>query len=62
MKDDSVMIDGKSFLDQAVKSDMRTYDKIQKIETGQADDYTTGCLLDFNYFNKHYKMIAIDLS
>ena len=30
--------------------------------TGQGDDYTTDCLLDYNYFNKHYKMIAIDLS
>ena len=26
------------------------------------DDYTTGCLLDNNFFNKHYKMIAINLS
>ena len=30
--------------------------------TGQGDDYTTGCLLGQNYFNNHYKMIAIDLS
>ena len=30
---------------------MRTYDNIQKIATGQGDDYTTGCLLDYNYFN-----------
>ena len=29
---------------------------------GQRDDYTTGCLLDYNYFKKYYKMIAIDLS
>ena len=41
---------------------MRTYDNIQKIATGQGDDYTTGCLLDYNYFNKHFKMIATDLS
>ena len=30
--------------------------------TGQKDDYTNSCLLDYNYFNKYYKMIAIDLS
>ena len=36
----------KNFFDQPVKSDMRTYDNIQKIATGQGDDYTTGCLLD----------------
>ena len=34
----------------------------KKIATGQKNDYTTGCLLDYNYFNNHYKMIAITLS
>ena len=56
------MIDGKNFFDQPVKSDMRTYDKIQKVATVQGDDYTTGCLLDYNYFNNYDKMMAIDLS
>ena len=56
------MIDGKSFFYQPVKSVMTTYDNILKIATGQGDDYTSGCFLDYNYFNKHYKMIAIDLS
>ena len=40
---------------------MRTYYNIRKISTGQGDDYATGCLLDYNYFNKPYVMIAIDL-
>ena len=39
-----------------------TYDSIQKIATGQVDDYTSGCLLDYNYFKNYYEMIAIDLS
>ena len=56
-----VMIDGKSFFDQPVKSDMRTYDNIQKMSTGEKDDHTAGCLLDYNYFKKYYKMIATDL-
>ena len=34
----------------------------KKIATGQGDDYTTGCLLDYNYFKNYYKMIATDLS
>ena len=34
----------------------------KKIATGHGDDYTTGCLLDYNYFKNYYKMIAIDLS
>ena len=41
---------------------MGTYDNIPKIATVQGDDQTTGCLLDYNYFNNHYKMIARDLS
>ena len=56
------MIDGKNFFDQPVKSDLRTYDKIKNIATGQGDDYTIGCLLDYSYFDNYYKMIAIDLS
>ena len=35
---------------------------IRKIATGQGDDYTTGCLLDYSYFKEIYKMIAIDVS
>ena len=56
------MIDGKNFFDQPVKRDIRTYDNIRKITTGQGDDYTTGCLLNYNYSKKYYKMVAIDLS
>ena len=56
------MIDGQNFFDQLIRNNLMTYDNIRKISTGQGDDYTTGCLLDYDYFNKHYKMIAIDLS
>ena len=55
------MIDGKNIIKETVENDIRTYDHIQKISTGQGHDYTTGCLLDYNYFKKYYKMIAIDL-
>ena len=41
---------------------IRTYENIRKITIDQEDDYTTGCLLDYTYFKKYYKMIAIDLS
>ena len=57
-----VMTNGQSFFDKPVKNDLRTYDNIRKIATGQGDDYITDFLLDYNYFNKYYKMIAIDLS
>ena len=62
IKDYNVMINGKDFFDQPVKSRVRTYDNMQKTATGQEDDYTTGCLLNYNYVNNYYKMIAIDLS
>ena len=45
IKDWNVMIHRNSF-DHSFKSDMRTYDNIRKLETGQGDNYTAGCLLD----------------
>ena len=56
------MVNGKIFFDQPIKNNKITYDNIRKIATGQGDDYTTDCLLDYAYFKKYYKMIAIDLS
>ena len=56
------MIDGKNLFDQPINSMTKTYENIRKIATGQGDDYTTGCLLDYSYFKENYKMIAIDLS
>ena len=56
------MIDGKNVFDQPVRNDKVTYENIRKIAIGQGDDYTIGCLLDYTYFKKYYKIIAIDLS
>ena len=56
------MIDVQNFFDQPVKNNLRTNDNIRKIPIHQVDDYTSGCLLDYNYFNNYYEMIAIDLS
>ena len=55
------MIDGQNFFDQPVKNDLRTRHDIQKIVIGPGDDYTTGCLLDYNHFKNYYKIVAIDL-
>ena len=56
------MIDGKNCFDQPINNMIKTYKNIRKITIGQEDDYTTGCLLDYTYFKKYYKIIAIDLS
>ena len=57
-----VLIDGRNFYDQPINDMIKQYDGIRKIATGQGDDYTTGCLLDYQYFKDHYNLIAIDLS
>ena len=57
IKDFNVLIDGKSFFDLPVKNEEEAYEKI--IDN---NDYTTGNLLDYAYYKKHYKLIAIDLS
>ena len=58
--DFNVLIDGKRFLDLPVKNKGEAYEKI--IEMSNNNDYTTGNLIDFAYFKKNYKLIAIDLS
>ena len=58
----NVTIDGRNFLDHTVKNNLITYENIRKFAIGQGDDCTAGRLLDYNYFNNYYKMIAIDLS
>ena len=57
-----IEIDRRNFYDQSINDSIKQYDEVRKILTGQDDDYTTGCLLDFAYFQKNYKLIAADLS
>ena len=59
IKDFNVLIDGKSFFDMPIKNEEETYQQI--IEMGRNNDYTTGNLLDYEYFSKHCKLIATDL-
>ena len=59
---DYVIIKGRNFFDQPIKHNLKTYFNIRKIATEEVDNYTTGCLLDYNYFKKHYELIAIGLS
>ena len=57
----NIEIDGKNFHDQPVNDSAKQYEEIRKISIGQGDDYTTGCLLYFTYFEKNFKLIAVDL-
>ena len=56
------MFDGRNLFDQQIKNDFKTFDNIRVISMGQGDDYTVGCLLDYLYFKKYYKLIKINLS
>ena len=60
INDFNVLIDGKSFFDLPVKNEEEAYEKI--IEMSNDNDYTTGNLLDFAYYKKNYRLVAIDLS
>ena len=57
-----VLIDGRNFYDHLINDQIRKYDEIRKIATGKGDNYTTGCLVDYQYFKDHYQLTAIDLS
>ena len=46
------MVDGRNFFDQLIKNDLKTYDNIRKIATGQGDDCAAGFFLDYLYFKK----------
>ena len=62
IKNYKVIINGKNFYDQPIDSNTKQYEEIRKLKTGQDEDYTTGCLLDYDYIKNHYRLIAIDLS
>ena len=62
LEKDNVIIDGRNFYDNPIESDIEKYRELKKVMIGKGEDYTTGSLLDFNYFDKHYKLVAVDLS
>ena len=47
-------------LKMPIKNKEEAYKQI--IKSGRNNDYITGSLLDYEYFSKHYKLIAIDLT
>ena len=60
VKDYNVIIDKLAFFDLPIKTEEEAYVKI--IDISRNNEYTTGNLLDYDYFKKYYKLIAIDLS
>ena len=60
VKDFNVITDKLAFFDLPIKTEEEAYEKI--IDISKNNEYTTGTLLDYDYFKKYYKLIAIDLS
>ena len=60
VKDYNVIIDKLVFFDLPIKTEEEAYEKT--IDISRNNEYTTGNLLDYDYFKKYYKLIAIDLS
>ena len=60
VKDYNVIVDKLAFFDLPIKTEEDAYEKI--IDISRNNEYTTGNLLDYDYFKKYYKLIAIDLS
>ena len=60
VKDFNIIIDKLAFFDLPIKNEEEAYEKI--IDISRNNEYTTSNLLDYDYFKKYYKLIAIDLS
>ena len=58
----NVLVGDKTFYSQLANDQIKKYDEIRKIATGQRDDYTTGFLLDYQYFRDHDQLTVVDLS
>ena len=55
LKKYNVIIDGRNLYDNQIESDVEKCRELKKVMIEKREDYTTGSLLDYNYFNKHYK-------
>ena len=62
IKNYNFIINGKNFYDEPILSDIKRNGEIRKLTNGQGEEYTTGCLLDYNYIKNHDRLIAVDLS
>ena len=62
INDYNAIIGGRNFYDNSINSNIEKYTELKKVMIGKGDNYTTGSLLDYDYFRKNYKLVAIDLS
>ena len=58
----NIKIDVTNFYDQPINDLIKQYDEVRKVSTWKGEDYTTGYLLDFDYFKNNHRLTATDLS
>ena len=54
----NIINNGKNVIDQANDSDIKRYQEIRKLTTREGEDYTTRCLLDYDYIKT---LLQIDI-
>ena len=57
-----VTIIEKKLYDQPIDSDIKRYKEIRQLTAWQGEDYTTGCLVDYDYVENRYRLKALDMS
>ena len=58
----NVSINGRNFMINQLMIKSKSMMKLERLHQEKGHDYTTGCLLDYQYFRDHYQLIAVDLS
>ena len=61
IKNYNVIVNGNNFYDHPNDYDIKWHEK-RKLTSGQGENYTTGCLLDYEYIKNHYRLIAVPRS
>ena len=59
IKDYNVLVDRRNFFDQNVNSSIVRYNQLLKMTTEKSEDYSTGCLLDYDYYIKDFNIVGI---
>ena len=62
IKNYNVLTDGRNFYDQNVNSSIVRYNELLKMTTGRLEDYSTGCLLDYDHYIKNFDIVGRHLS
>ena len=49
-------------MDRNINGSIRRYTELLKFTRGRSEDYSTGCLLDYDWYLKDFNILAINLS